>query len=1691
MDLRSCLDFTRGGRFNMVVDHQESIGNHHFGFEVPFGVHVAYHYEGSVEKRMTLYNVHWASSKMGEAWLVNLDSNFPPMMHKTVDLGDFSFAHDLCCGLGGFSTALKSVGMHPITAVDSSSLALSAFMLNHDVPSFHADVGCSDLVFKLHEQQCQKQCQPLICAGFPCQPLSIQGSQLGAADPRSGTLRALLRCAFWLQSAGLFLECVPEAMQDVSTQHSLRALASIMDFQLVQKVIHLHHTWPSRRNRWFAWLLPKHVNLGRLDDLPEISPAPVVHDLIPHTLWPLWASEDEAQLQWTEMECQAYRNPEFGPIDRRIKLDEPLPTALHSWGSALFACPCGCRQQGLSPFSLRLKGLRGIEVCSALWPHASRHIHPRELQLLMGFSPLEAILPDCRAQLCLQGNAVSPIQAIWVLAHLTSHLGLGTGLSPRESIRQHMIQIIDERNVTWPSPTAGDGTLILDFAGVKHQIAFTTTQTVGNLLRAEAALCGQAIKHELFCDGILLPSFAFLQERAYELVPAVGETIFPHECVPVFLVSLGEMQLYWTPASMTYGNLIAWVGIHEFSTLLDESSNIVQPSQPVEAWKQVIVQLEPDTVALDLDLYMQGFGDIADGLNLHNLVTSRSWICTGLWPFDQLVKSNLLMSWVGSGYRQVAVWLPSFAAAVLECWPCMIDDKLESWLRVPEATIHALVYEDWGWNMAKMTITPETFSVAYFDAPGFPSIVAAHLAFRAFQVSKRASFQEQRIFVEIGHDAFGTLHRVLQVFDLDLGIPPQLARILHGLSAQSSLDFEPLQPVVSPTLPWTLESDTAEGLVRRDSCGSSGHGLSAGFMLQLVQAFFPESKAMDFEVKVWVGSQHAVHQPGLQLANIQISSKPIFALVLLEHHWVLVCCDQDGPQLRVQVYDGLDSLTFNHLRCITSKLQQAWGTPHISYERKWIIQQNMQHTCGTVALGHLLLVAKIISYEQAMHFEKLHEGFIHCDPFQSNPALIGYGQDDPIVEALAQILPSKGVPPDEVPNRAQAAIKAFGRGPVQRALQASNVWASLKQLGNSRPKPFMWVTHDELQTHIKDRASTKFGVELDIKRQRKQKHQRPQPASHQIDPTNLVLPAGFFTTNCGTPLGQLPLSGVVKNARGIAFATASDALQYATEGKLISTEGLAMLIVGPIPEAFPQSLPMHGIRVPAMYKATNEPVLLDCTSMQLGDQAVYQQINAAAPEVQVFPSVVFRVHAFRDTWEIEGSWPDFVDHPVRSILGVFPTLRLCKDPQCQGLCPLFHPSIEETGIESGLLDVWGFKWAKLDGSKAAPLQAAVLSVYLRVPESNFEVLHVASGQSGIFFEPRQKDQPAPDPRFAVVWVPQASFQDLVHRVKTLDDCLAVCRLGAKLGIRCFSKHHEALHALLVPNRPYIQCAVKQIYRLEPLPAGTQRQSLVDTLKSFGWTAKPLHPCPGSQGKAWLVGTEHDPPMPFLEAQHGWVSVSKVRDQVTQPRPQDLIATAKTKQHIKEQSTAAASSNADPWHTGSDPWSGYQSVSKPAAASTPGPTQHVQQKFDEVEQKLQEHVQHTLETHIQKADNETTSRLHNVEGQIQSLVEHQHKMQQWIQDGSSKIHDLRQDYSQLQATLQSCTAQSRDNATAIAGVVNDLGTCNNNIVQQGQALQVVAQDLSGLKDNLSQTLESYFDRQAEKIESLLAKRQRHD
>ena len=1666
----------------LVVDYVEDWV---IGLEESTGTKVAFKHVGCSDCYLTLYQAIKTDGQFCGAWILQWDPSMPPVGSRLPQPHDFGHAHDVCCGLGGFATAMHYLEGQIVTAVDCSALAIETYALNHPAVLLCSNIGDMSTVHAMHVAQKQKGVQPMLMAGYPCQPYSMQGHRGSEHDSRSRTLTEILKCASLLKVCALLLECVPNALHDQFVQKTIHEFAQREGFCVTQLVLDLHSVWPAKRSRCFSILTPLDFGPCVLHGMPVLHPLPSLRDVLPFDPWPVWDPKDEQELKWTEHEIHMFGNPAYGNPNRKLDMTQALPTALHSWGSPLDACPCGCRSQGFSLQALMSRGLRGVEVNSGAYPYASRHIHPRELQLLLGFPPMQQVHGSCKAQLCLFGNAVSPIQGLWTLMHLFKHVGfLDAAVEPRAILSNYLGDLLKQRDVTWPSPGVGVACLKLQWPDHREEIAFNTSQTVRDLQCAEQHLANTAQVLDITCEGLTLPPWAFLQERTYE-VRLNDVTTFANAKGPVFLWYLGVETWVWVPVTFSNRLLLKWHGITEFVRIVDEHYQEIGLNARVRIGSTVIVQQDGETVALDLDLGTVGFG-LIEGVTHGGLRFSDSFAAAGLWQLDQWVKSNSLVSWAGTGYEPLTIWLPSLAEALVEFWPGTIDDRLQEWTVLPHVRLYAIVWEFWGWNLVKFLLDSEVLTVTFFEPLGCASGTVSRLASRFHQVSGCSERVDQH--VQWSPEGIkGSLPYVFALLDQDLGLPEYVVQALAQVRPNWPKSVTRDECECSPTLSWTLPSQQPTLLKEHPKLTA---GLSARFLLEFTQALIKHEPitVMPEQVKVLsITPQDECWAHG-DTKLFQATDGPLFLFVLAAGHWTFVHVCLVDSVLHFTHYDGLACTSLSQLAPLIDVFKLAWKPSSIVASSTWLFPQRKSHTCGSLAIAHFAYRVGLITYGQGFDFEEMHDSLAICSGLLFSGGPIGFGpEEQAVTETLEQILPSKGVPKDELSNRIQAAIKTFGTQALSKALNEKQVWPALKQLGSNRPKPFFWVTHHELQLHIQERGQSKFGASLDMKKGRKAKiAKKPPIAAQNIDPSTLQLLPGLFSTNDGQPLQQLAMQQVVRDARGVAFTSPSEAAPFLAAGKMISGDGLALLIVGSPPKETQTSVPLNAMRVPAIYKPTNEPIIVECTVAQLGDQAVYQKHSPQAPSLDVYPTAVFRLHIFHDLWTEHNSWDDLVKRPIKSLVASYDILRLCRTEGCSGTdCGMFHPSLEEEGIESGLVDVWGFRWATYDGAKAQPEKAQVLSVYVRVPESSFHSLHGSSGQLGVFFEPRSKDEPGPDQSYAVVWGPSLTLQDGLHRMKTQDICVAVCRLGHKIGLRCLKKHQEELHRELCPNKPFVDCQITSTFRLEPLPAGIQRQSLLDLIVATGWTAKPLHPVKGAQG-AWLVGSDQDPPHPFIEAKHGWVSVTKVKDHTTQSRASDVVATEKTKHHIQHTSGTAVSPSQDPWQRGEDPWGGWKGVSKPAPTV---PSTHVQQKLDDVETRLSTQVQHVLAKELTdfKDQQQKSDRLSALELQVQSLAGNQIQLDQQV----AAVH---KDCNAIHAALTQCHQQVEQQGNALQSVVTDVGQCQQTIAQQSQTLTSVVNEVAGVRtglQNQTSQLELYFQRQTEQIEAMLSKRSRHE
>ena len=311
------------------------------------------------------------------------------------DLRAFATMKEVCAGIGGISMGLEAAGGQATVFLDRMPLACQTLRRNN---CFVIEGDLKDRETRIQLHAADPQRAALLGAGVPCQGFSRQGDGLGFGDARSRTISHVLQCAWHLQSCGVVLECVSEIQLHLNVIGYLQTFARKAGYQLHQLVIDLADQWMSRRLRWWAVMLPASMPLLELAPWPAMRPSPVVGDILAQ--WPVWPVEDEQALKWTPEEVEAFRDPSLGTEPRVLDMAAKCPTALHSWGSALSRCPCGCRESPLSRTRLRNFGLRGLGVPAALTGDM-RHFHQEELGFLNAVPLSFEYLPDVRASLCL------------------------------------------------------------------------------------------------------------------------------------------------------------------------------------------------------------------------------------------------------------------------------------------------------------------------------------------------------------------------------------------------------------------------------------------------------------------------------------------------------------------------------------------------------------------------------------------------------------------------------------------------------------------------------------------------------------------------------------------------------------------------------------------------------------------------------------------------------------------------------------------------------------------------------------------------------------------------------------------------------------------------------------------------------------------------------------------------------------------------------------------------------------------------------------------------------------------------------------------------------------------------------------------------------------------------------------------
>ena len=337
--------------------------------------------------------------------------------------------------------------------------------------------------------------------GFPCQPFSRLGQELQFKDRRADTFYRILDLSIALGVPWILLECVSSAGSCPEVKDALNHYAKLRNMHWCPVVLHLHHSWPSFRTRWWALMVPTSLPLPALRDLPWLEDYQKIGQIIP--TWPAWEPQDEEELKLTDYELGYFTDERYGDNYRLFNLDGKAPTVLHSLGSQLYSCPCLCR----GPFAERTlisKGLHGNLVLSSHSQNTLRHPHPMEIALMVGMPGTLKYNGQSRAMLSQLGQIASAVQSLWVLAQFFEHLCINkievpwihhaSQPTPAQLLRRFLRMILHSHRVRWPIlPSLLNGILnVFDATEeISYQVVINRLTTALELVTAHRRLTFQ------------------------------------------------------------------------------------------------------------------------------------------------------------------------------------------------------------------------------------------------------------------------------------------------------------------------------------------------------------------------------------------------------------------------------------------------------------------------------------------------------------------------------------------------------------------------------------------------------------------------------------------------------------------------------------------------------------------------------------------------------------------------------------------------------------------------------------------------------------------------------------------------------------------------------------------------------------------------------------------------------------------------------------------------------------------------------------------------------------------------------------------------------------------------------------------------------------------------------------------------
>eukprot|EP00438_Fugacium_kawagutii_P028090 Skav211003 [mRNA] locus=scaffold1610:94452:115803:- [translate_table: standard] len=785
-----------------------------------------------------------------------------------------------------------------------------------------------------------------------------------------------------------------------------------------------------------------------------------------------------------------------------------------------------------------------------------------------------------------------------------------------------------------------------------------------------------------------------------------------------------------------------------------------------------------------------------------------------------------------------------------------------------------------------------------------------------------------------------------------------------------------------------------------------------------------------------------------------------------EGHWGFLFGQPTERGFCWSYFDGLAFPLASVAHVLAMTISSLSGLGMLSITCQQVIRQMDTVSCGTVAVLHMAYALGLRGSFSDDQVARLHR-LLSCRNHKQS--WMAYGPSVADIQAqLAAVLSTKGVPLADTADRASSAIQKLGGDAIFRALQDSNPWRALKALADKPGNRFQFVLRSELQAFVDTRAKQKHGAEVSIRKKEKSRGRKDKPFS-SMDPRHLELDVAQFRDADEDLVEQIPLSDVKAEARGIALCTKAEAQPFIADPQSISTDALALLVIEDVPTKDRGQANAETVRFPVVYVPTQDPLLLTGCLIQLGDVEITRSHNEVEMySLDIGDTQVLKIQMFRD--ELGQDWKLVMEAPVKFLIARIPLFRLCTSIKCDHKCGMTHAAVEDN-FDQIIHEIWGRRFQSLDGRTIASDRADVFQVFVRIAAPVLmDLLRFAV--EGIYLEPRAGASKATDPDFAVVWLPGATREIAVHKMKLVSLGLSLVRMKHRFGIRVQASNEAQVYKELRPGDSFMKIEVKYVYRLHPLPHGLQRAQLVKILKEWEWQARPLQPVKGSsEGGAWEVGTATQPTTPVKIAQGRDVLLTLVKDKTVSAAPPVTVMPRRVQKHLQ---TQASSSSAGP-KTGSDPWQLYPAADPWMAGRSSqagaAPTAAAQTRLSTITETLKEDLKAQLQEQLE-------ARTTTVLCGDQSLGEFQQQQDQ-------RLAKLESGFSELTAQGAQMSRWCEAAATRMSAQETQLDALKVGLQQNQADIQHVRAEVQQSHEQLNTSLHQSFGNMKQELTSEFA------